>query len=247
MQSLFTTNVQHENGSASFTVAVSPNTPAGEVLAALSLPHIRGAVQLCGGAGELAPALRAPLAPLFQALIDFAVQHHLAIIDGGTNSGVMALIGQAAANAAEPVLIGVVPAKAEAAPGGLLAQDFLEPHHPYIVLVDADQWGAEITLMNAVMERLAQDIAAATVLINGGEITRKEIEAAVASGRPVLAVKGSGRLADQICAALENTGDDLQIDDLVHRGRFVVHELSAPPAQFTATLSTLIRRGPTHG
>ena len=37
-----------------------------------------------------------------------------------------------------------------------------------------------------------------TILINGGEISRKDIEVSLEHGRPVIALSNTGRLADEI-------------------------------------------------
>lgn len=37
-----------------------------------------------------------------------------------------------------------------------------------------------------------------TILINGGEISRKDIELSLANGRPVIVLSGTGRLANEL-------------------------------------------------
>jgi hypothetical protein len=37
-----------------------------------------------------------------------------------------------------------------------------------------------------------------TILINGGEVSRKDIELSLESGRPVIALSRTGRLADEL-------------------------------------------------
>ena len=37
-----------------------------------------------------------------------------------------------------------------------------------------------------------------TILINGGNVSRKDIELSVANGRPVIALGGTGRLANEL-------------------------------------------------
>jgi len=39
-----------------------------------------------------------------------------------------------------------------------------------------------------------------TVLINGGNVSRKDIELSVANGRPVIALDGTGRLANELAS-----------------------------------------------
>jgi hypothetical protein len=39
-----------------------------------------------------------------------------------------------------------------------------------------------------------------TILINGGEVSRKDIELSLANGRPVIALSRTGRLADELAS-----------------------------------------------
>jgi hypothetical protein len=48
---------------------------------------------------------------------------------------------------------------------------------------------------------LSQDHRSVTILINGGDISRKDIELSIAHGRPVIALGGTGRLADELAGA----------------------------------------------
>jgi hypothetical protein len=50
-----------------------------------------------------------------------------------------------------------------------------------------------------------------TILINGGEVSRKDIELSLANGRPVIVLSGTGRLADE----LANRSDQQKILTIV--------------------------------
>ena len=45
-----------------------------------------------------------------------------------------------------------------------------------------------------------------TVLINGGEISRKDIQLSLERGRPVIALSRTGRLADEISRDFDRNG-----------------------------------------
>ncbi len=74
------------------------------------------------------------------------------------------------------------------------------------------------------MYRLAQTLAAhapsIAVLINGGEIARREVAWNVQHGREIIALAGSGRLADELARAVRSglTPANKLIADIVRAG-----------------------------
>ena len=146
------------------------------------------------------------LRPLFEeVLIPRAAAHGACIVDGGTDAGVMRLLGRAHSRVAGgPPIVGVVvdvlagrPGRPAADPSGAL----LEHPHTHFVLVDGTRWGDEAPWIAAVADELAGGRPSATVLVGGGEIAWDDVGESVAAGRTVIAVAGSGRTADAIAAA----------------------------------------------
>lgn len=128
------------------------------------------------------------------------------IVDGGTDSGIMRLIGQArSATRSSFQLIGVVAAgtvrlPVPAEPHIDDAAD-IEPNHTHIVVVPGDSWGDETPWLSAVADRIASGMPSATLVINGGSITLDDALASVLAQRPVIVLADSGRAADEIAGA----------------------------------------------
>jgi len=167
---------------------------------------------LVGGAGGLAARERDRLRPLFgQALVPVLAAVEGAVVDGGTDSGVMRLMGEAVAQAGHVLpLIGVVALGTVTVPGTSAAAGTakLEPHHSHFVLVPGTDWGDESEWLAELATLVAGPRASATLLVNGGETAWRDVEASIAARRPVIVLEGSGRAADDIAAALRGTRAD---------------------------------------
>jgi hypothetical protein len=129
------------------------------------------------------------------------------VVDGGADPRLAALVGRAAAqNRSGVSVLGVSPAARVAFPGppnGLDAHGRvpLEPHHSHIVLTPGTSWGAEIpTLVDLVME-LARSMPVVVVLAGGGAEARAALAQCAQQGWPVIAIEGSGGLADELARA----------------------------------------------
>lgn len=143
------------------------------------------------------------LRPLFSGVLaELAWWFRAAVVDGGTDTGVMQLMGRARAESRRDFpLVGVIPSTLAALPGRPAHADAaqVEPNHTHFVLVPGDTWGDE----GPWLARLAEMIGdrSATVLVNGGEISRHDAELCVQAGRPLIVLAGSGRTADALAAA----------------------------------------------
>lgn len=185
-------------------------TPESDLQKVLSTNAIRTshAVLVCvGGAAALAESDVAALAELLTAHVVPEVDRlSVTIVDGGTDSGVMRLIGKArAATNGSFQLVGVAAAGTvrvpdAPAPHSNDAAD-IEPNHTHIVLVPGDSWGDETPWLSAVAAAIAADMPSATLVINGGAITLDDARASLDAHRPVIVLAGSGRTADEIAGA----------------------------------------------
>ena len=129
------------------------------------------------------------------------------IVCGGTDMGVMAAIGQLRSkNSYTFPLVGVVPEELVSWPGGPRSTKFLwwgkkrwqlEPHYSHFILVPGSQFGDESAWIVDTATTLSKGNQSVTVLINGGEISRKDIDLSLEHGRPVIALSRTGRLADE--------------------------------------------------
>lgn len=130
------------------------------------------------------------------------------IICGGTDMGVMAEIGRMRWRYRYKFpLVGITPEELVAWPGGPRSKKFLwwgkqrwplESHYSHFILVPGSQFGDESPWIFDAATLLSKGLQSVTILINGGEVSRKDIELSLENGRPVIALSGTGRLADEL-------------------------------------------------
>ncbi|HSL43600.1 MAG TPA: hypothetical protein VK897_09225 [Anaerolineales bacterium] len=136
------------------------------------------------------------------------------VICGGTDMGVMAAIGQIRSrNDYKFPLVGVTPEELVTWPGGpprgtkfLLwgkQRWQLESHHSHFILVPGSQFGDESPWIADTATLLSKGHGSVTILINGGEVSRKDIELSLESDRPVIVMSRTGRLADELATQPE--------------------------------------------
>ena len=130
------------------------------------------------------------------------------VICGGTDMGIMAEIGQIRSQKGYKFpLIGVTPEELVTWPGGPHSGNFLgwgekrwqlEPHYSHFILVPGSQFGDESPWIFETATLLSKGHRSVTILINGGKVSRKDIQLSLENGRPVLALSRTGRLADEL-------------------------------------------------
>jgi hypothetical protein len=128
------------------------------------------------------------------------------IICGGTDMGVMAEIGQIRWQKRYTFpLVGITPEELVTWPSGPHSTKFLlwgkqrwqlESHYSHFILVPGSQFGDESPWIVSAATMLSNGRRSVTILINGGEVSRKDIELSLENGRPVIALSRTGRLAD---------------------------------------------------
>ncbi len=204
-----TQQIQFPNGNQALAVTSSPGTRAIDLVRALGIPQPRAVILIAGGAAKMSEHDQPGLIQLFTyGIAHLAASLDALIIDGGTQSGVMALMGQGVAQQQrKSTLLGVSPAGAVTYPGkpaGKTRGDEvpLDPNHSHFVLVETDQWGGETETMYELAAVLSQGRPSLAVLVNGGPIAKNEVLLNVRQGRPVIVIEGSGRLADEIAGIL---------------------------------------------
>lgn len=184
------------------------------------------------------------LKKLFRAIGETLAELHSTVIDGGTRFGAVALLGEALAQAnhAAPY-IGVLPAHAEVNSNGLTGEETLEPHHSHFVLLESSQWGDEVQLMYELADYFSRQAASITLLVNGGSISLKEVERNVQQGREIIVIAGSGRLADEIAAAVRQpqTVTSERVAAVVQRGKITLFDLSEPTENFVKLLKQRLK------
>jgi hypothetical protein len=219
-------------------------------LTELGLRGPRPVVVLVGGADRLDDAQMARLRPLFdEGLAPVADALGACVVDGGTDTGVMALMGQARAKlGASFPLIGVAASgtidEASSPPPRDDASS-LEPNHSHVVLVPGSTWGEESPWLTAVASQLAGDSPSVTVVVNGGAVTFDDAARSVKAGRPVLVVAGSGRAADTIATALQGNSHDERAAELAGSGLVQAVDLDEGPQALTRAVAAALTSRPT--
>lgn len=218
-----TFNVTFPSGHGAIAAHVQNPADLVEAVAEMGLIQRNPIIVLVGGADGLQPNDLDRLRPIFSgALIPLAQRLGATVVDGGTDSGVMSLMGQARNKAgADFPLIGVLPARMvtlpQQSPHGteLLG---VEPNHTHFILVPGSRWGDESPWMTSIVEAIAGDSPSLTVLVDGGETAWEDVAESVRAGRRVIVVDGSGRVADILAAALAGTESEERALSLVSSG-----------------------------
>jgi hypothetical protein len=182
-------------------------------LAGAGLRLDREVIVLVGGAGTMGEeAVETVTQVLRDEVVPLAERRDAVVIDGGTDSGVMQVIGRARSELGGRFpLIGVAAEGTVLVPGaGTPSPDAarLEPNHTLFLLVPGSQWGDEAPWMMDVAGVVAGRRSSVTVLVNGGQIAYTDVEASLRTGRPVVVLAGSGRTADAIATARAGHGGD---------------------------------------
>jgi len=143
-----------------------------------------------------------------QTIAEIAEEMKAIVICGGTDMGIMAEIGQIRSRKGHKFpLVGVTPEALVTWPSGPRSTKFLwwgnqrwqlEPHYSHFILVPGSQFGDESPWIVDTATLLSKEHRSVTILINGGEISRKDIELSLEKGRPVIALSRTGRLADEL-------------------------------------------------
>ena len=173
----------------------------------------RAVIVLVGGASTMGENEFETVAKVLRdEVVPVAERRDAVVIDGGTDSGVMQLIGRARSTLGGRFpLIGVVAEGTVLVPvAGTPSPDAvkLEPNHTLFLLVPGTQWGDEARWMMDVAAVVAGRRSSVTVLLNGGQIAYADVATSLGSGRPVVVLAGSGRTADAIARARAGNGGD---------------------------------------
>jgi hypothetical protein len=220
-------------------------------LAALGIAEPRPILLVVGGAESMESAIEPQLArQLERGAIRAAAEAGAVVLDGGTASGVMATLGRAsAASDATVVLVGVAPAGRvtfddDVRPGAE-GRTKLEPNHTHFLLANSSEWGGETSLLLDVLDGIARDRPAVVLVAGGGAIAVDEVEAASGRGLPVVALDGSGGLADVLAGRANAPAvagvDPARVTRLAASADVVPVKLAADPSQLARILARLLQ------
>lgn len=228
--------------------------------------HPSSVMCIFGGASGLHHMLQPGLEALVvDGLIAAATELDSMIIDGGTDAGIMAMVGKAltAIGPRQIRTVGVAPGPLTTGPDdaqsqrskdasvGETAKCPLEPHHSSFILTSKHQktWGSETETMFAIIAAARAFFPTVAVLANGGPIAQSEVLRAVRMGIPLVVIGGSGRLADQLarCVAQSEEAEfdaksikDPVLREIVTTGRVMVFPVTGVPDDLVTMLKALI-------
>jgi|GEM_PF-4232312 len=165
---------------------------------------------MVGDAGGMTPsAAERTLAFVQACVIPAVLATGAVVVTGGTDAGVMAIVGHARWQArADFALIGVAPAGCvdlDLPPRPAMAAP--EPHHTDLVLIPGDRFGDECAPLMSLAGQLAGDHRVVVLVIGGGAVTCKDVEAALAEGHTIAALSQSGGVASSLIAATDKADD----------------------------------------
>ncbi|MBF2001094.1 MAG: hypothetical protein IGS38_10280 [Synechococcales cyanobacterium M58_A2018_015] len=239
--------IAFDNGKTARIVRLQGRPELPEALAELGLDTSRPVLVLVGGASNLAEDDYRRLQTLFvETLAPLAEALGVVVIDGGTNAGVMQLMGQAREQIGGTFpLMGVAPSgKVHVSSSrSSTASQYLEPHHTHFILVPGSKWGDESHYISEIASLIAGESPSVTVLINGGQVSLQDVESSIAEDRPVVVIAGTGRLADDIAAALRNpqSAASNTLAPVLQRGRFQPFDLAQSGTQLHSFLQNYFR------
>ncbi|MEH2071057.1 MAG: hypothetical protein V7K47_23360 [Nostoc sp.] len=212
-----------DNGQTALAIQVNQQAELPNALEQIGLSNSRPVLVVVGGASNISEADFLRIQRLFvEVLAPIAETLGTYVVDGGTDAGVMQLMGAARTQIdASFALVGVTPERKVALPNELKAADLtpLEPNHTHFVLVPGSDWGDESPWISEVATVLASGAPSLTVLLNGGEVTFKDAFSSINTGRLVIAIAGSGRTADILAGALVGKATDDRAQELAKSGK----------------------------
>lgn len=231
------------NGQTAHIVQVDDFVNLSAALHNLGFQGSRPLLVLVGGASKVSEADLARLRLLFVKVVaPLAEELNAYVVDGGTDAGVMKMMGQARSqiNARFP-LIGVAPLGTVTLPNTSPTSpntETLEPHHTHFILIPGCNWGDESPWLARVASKLAHEAPSVTLLINGGEIALVDVMENLKVGRTVVVIAGSGRLADEIAFARNHPESEARenVAEVIQESNLLLFDLSQPMSKLAKLL-----------
>ena len=220
----FTINFKDNKFSPAIRVPVDSDPQ--RIIEAFNLISPRPTIFITGGASAMSKDDIARTRILIEECIAvFAQEKKITVIDGGTEAGVMDMIGDARRKHQYKFpLIGVSPLQKVEFPGfrGTDPEAELQDGHSHFVLVESNEWGGETTTIIALAKAIAAKTAPMVgILVNGGKIAEREVYLASAIGEnrmPLIIIDGSGRAADNISTAFKTQRTDSELIRAIIKG-----------------------------
>ncbi|MCU0497109.1 MAG: hypothetical protein MUF87_07145 [Anaerolineae bacterium] len=198
------------NGNTAGCIRVNPGSDPQTILTTLGIFGQTPTIFITGGASQMSQEDLQKTREIMAMVAQFAQDQGATVIDGGTESGVMQMIGEARkAHGHRFNLIGTCPWGKIAYPGYQNPEEEaqLDSNHSHFVLVEGNEWGDESEMILQLTHAISGHgkMAALGILINGGRIAKQEVYLAATKQYklPILVLEGSGRFADEIATAFK--------------------------------------------
>lgn len=228
--------ISFPNGNRALAVVPPIGTSATDLVRALGIPQPKALIMIAGGAARMDERDHPNLMRLFtDGIAHTAATHNALVIDGGTQSGVMELMGQGIAKQQQrTVLLGISPAGNVTYPGKkrqrVGSEEVpLDPNHSHFVLVETNEWGGETETMYELAKVFSEGCPSVAILINGGAIAKNEVLYNVRQRRPIIVIEGSGRFADEIARILHEKSSfdsDPDLTEITSQGKLYLFPLA---------------------
>jgi hypothetical protein len=203
-----------KGGKTARAAYISNETEVGEAIKELRIPRPTSVIVLVGGAGGITALDESAVRKAVMIVARLAEETGSVVIDGGTQAGIMTEIGsQRKQKRFSFPLVGVVVESLTKEP-----QSILDPNHTHFFLVPGDDWGDESSWISGIATKIAGDKKSITVLVNGGRISRTDVNHSLVENRPAFVMRGTGRMADEITLNRNIVAIDIskQPEDLLH-------------------------------
>lgn len=185
-----------EGGETVEAAYISNDADIDKAVERLHIPQPVNVIVLVGGAGGITALDESAVKKAVAIVASLAEETGSVVIDGGTQAGIMTEIGsQRKHNGFSFSLVGVVI-------DGLLARkearSALDPNHTHFFLIPGQNWGDESVWISKIATHISGNKKSITVLVNGGRISRTDVEHSLSENRPAFVMRGTGRMADEI-------------------------------------------------
>lgn len=236
--------VEFANKNRAKLLVAPPDFNPEAVIAALELPRPNSVLLLMGNTAGLQGDDQAYLVQLFSRGVARALADlNALIIDGGQKTALSELIGQAVADRGrKSTLLGVAPAQLVTYPGQPDAsgpREPLDPNHSHFILTEGSETGALFKAAAA----LVNPRSVVTLLVGGDSLAKRQILESVRLGWPVIVLRGSGGLADEIATLNRKQPafiPDPDLAEITIDGKIYIAQLNGPISAFQRLLEQVL-------